>query len=368
MPNRQEDDRQRAEARLLGLHSAVDELRQALRELASRQVRLDESLRQNEGIEAQNRLAIEQVRQDMNQSMQARILDENRTRQVIADFDTRIDDMTRPLRALQSQVHELSEASRRKIDDSGLVQKRFEEIRVQIEDVRSLADRSVAMAHQLREAVEEANQESDDIRREMMRTDDQIKMVDQEMRRRVTEVASNSEGYGARFDELRSDVAHAFELIEQTRRAIVPFEPAIDELREKDGQLRQDITRYASQNAERIEAVMERQESIVQDIDGRFGELKQSQDQRVDRLSDRIEQVEEQHRQLIYRLSRLVNELEGLRQGDDGLQRELWVLHEQRVRLRLEQVQQELDYLTRLRRDAEQEPPTAGQKQRRPEF
>lgn len=368
MPYRQDDDRQRNEARILGLHSAVDELRQALRELASRQVRLDEALRQNEGIEAQNRLAIEQVRQDMNQSMQARILDENRTRQVIADLDTRIDDMTRPLRALQSQVHELSEASRRKIDDSGLVQKRFEEFRVQIEDVRSLADRSVAMAHQLREAVEEANQESDDIRREMMRTDDQIKMVDQEMRRRVADVAGSTEGYGARFDELRSDVAHAFELIEQTRRAIVPFEPAIDELREKDGQLRQDITRYASQNAERIEAVMERQESIVQDIDGRFVELKQSQDQRVDRLSDRIEQVEEQHRQLIYRLSSLVNELEGLRQVDDGLQRELWVLHEQRVRLRLEQVQQELDYLTRLRRDAEQEPPTAGQKQRRPEF
>jgi chromosome segregation ATPase len=368
MPNRQEDDRQRNEARILGLHNAVDELRQALRELASRQVRLDEALKQNEGIEAQNRLAIEQVRQDMNQSAQARILDENRTRQVIADFDTRIDDMTRPLRALQSQVHELTEASRRKVDDSGLVLKRFEEMRVQIDDVRSLADRSVAMGHQLREAVEEANQESDGIRRDMMRTDDQIKMVDQDMRRRITDVTENTAGYAVRFDELRSDIAHAFELVEQNRRAIVPFEPAIDELREKDGLLRQDITRYASQNAERIEAVMERQESIVQDVDGRFAEMKQSQEQRLDRLGDRIEQIEEQHRQLIYRLSSLVNELEGLRQVDDGLQRELWVLHEQRVRLRLEQVQQELDYLTKLRRDAEQEPPSAGQKQRRPEF
>jgi hypothetical protein len=53
---------------------------------------------------------------------------------------------------------------------------------------------------------------------------------------------------------------------------------------------------------------------------------------------------------------------------DDGLQRELWVLHEQRVRLRLEQVQQELDYLTRLRRDVEQEPPPDVPRQRRPEF
>lgn len=365
---RQEDERQRTEARILSLHSMVEELRQALRELASRQVRLDEGMTEIEGLNAQNRLAIEALRQDMHQSAQARILDENRTRTVIADFDARLDDLTRPIRALQSQVHELGEQTRRKTDDSSFVAKRFEEIRVQIEDVRSLADRSVAMGHQLREAIEQSGDESDDLRRELMRTDDQIKMLDQDMRRRVLEVAEGTEGYASRFDELRSDIAHAFELIEQTRRAIVPFEPAIDELRDRDASLRQDITRYAAQSSERLETIIERQDAIVQDVDGRFGELKQSQDQRLERVSDRIEQVEEQQRQLTFRLSSLINELEGLRQVDDGLQRELWVLHEQRVRLRLEQVQQELDYLTRLRRDAEQEPPAEAPRQRRPEF
>jgi len=224
------------------------------------------------------------------------------------------------------------------------------------------------MAHQLREAIESASDDGDDLRRELMRTDDQIKMLDQDMRRRVLEVAEGTEGYASRFDELRSDIAHAFELIEQTRRAIVPFEPAIDELREKDASLRQDITRYAAQSSERLEAIIERQDAIVQDVDGRFGELKQSQDQRLERVNERIELVEEQQRQLSFRLSSLINELEGLRQVDDGLQRELWVLHEQRVRLRLEQVQQELDYLTRLRRDAEQEPAPEQPRQRRPEF
>lgn len=365
---RQEDERQRTEARLLSLHTMVEELRQALRELASRQLRLDEGMTEIEGQNAQNRLAVESLRQDMQQSAQARLLDENRTRTVVAEFDARIDDITRPVRALQSQVHELGEASRRKGDDTAFIAKRFEEIRVQIEDVRSLADRSVAMSHQLRESIESANDQGDELRREQMRTEDLIKMLDQDMRRRVQEVAQGTEGYASRIDELRSDLAHSYEIIEQTRRSIIPFEPAIEELREKDAGLRQDITRYAAQSSERLEAIIERQDAIVSDVDGRFGEIRQSFDQRLDRVNERIEEMEELERQLTFRLSSLVNELEGLRQVDDGLQRELWVLHEQRVRLRMEQVQQELDYLARLRRETGQEPAPEKPRQRRPDF
>ncbi|MCC6705196.1 MAG: hypothetical protein IT334_09990 [Thermomicrobiales bacterium] len=365
---RQDDERQRTEARMLSLHTMVEELRQALRELASRQLRLDEGMSEIEGLNGQNRLAVEALRQEMQQSGQARILDENRTRSVIADFDARVDDITRPIRALQSQVHELAEAGRRKGDDSAFVTKRFEEVRVQIEDVRSVADRGVAMAHQLRESIESANDQGDELRRELMRTEDLIKMLDQDMRRRVQDVAEGTEGYASRIDELRSDLAHAYEIIEQTRRAIVPFEPAIEELREKDTTLRQDITRYAAQSAERLEAIIERQDAIVSDLDARFGDIRQSYDQRLDRVNERIEEMEELQRQLTFRFSSLVNEMEGLRQVDDGLQRELWVLHEQRVRLRMEQVQQELDYLTRLRRETGQEPAPEKPRQRRPDF
>jgi chromosome segregation ATPase len=317
---------------------------------------------------AQNRLAVEALRQDMQQSGQARILDENRTRSIIADFDTRLDDITRPIRALQSQVHELAEAGRRKTDDTSFVSKRFEEVRVQIEDVRSVADRAVAIGHQLRESIEGANDQGDELRRELMRTDDLIKMLDQDMRRRVQEVGEGTAEYGSRIDELRSDLAHSYEIIEQVRRAIVPFEPAIEELREKDTTLRQDITRYAAQSAERVEAIIERQDAIVSDLDARFGDIRQSYDQRLERVNERIEEMEELQRQLTFRFSSLVNEIEGLRQVDDGLQRELWVLHEQRVRLRMEQVQQELDYLARLRRETGQEPAPEKPRQRRPDF
>jgi myosin heavy subunit len=358
------------DARLLALHNLVDELRQALRELAGRQVRLEEMIRQDDATEIQNRLQIEQVRQDVQQSNAARMLDENRTRQTITEIDGRVDDFTRTLRALQSHVNELLEASRRKVDDSALTTRRFEEMRAQVEDVRSIADRAIVLTYEMREGHAAGREEADELRRDLMRVEDQIKMLDQDMRRRVADVQSGTDGFNLRLDEIRSDLAHAFELVEQQRRVLVPMEPAIDELREKDALLRQDITRYAAQTSERIEAVIERQETMGADLESRVVDLRQIQEQRMDRVNERIGELEEQQRNVTYRASGLANELEGLRQSEDALRREMLTLHEQRVRLRMEQVQQELDYLARVRREGEGEPaaPASPGRPRRPDF
>jgi cell division protein FtsB len=86
-PYRQEDERKRELARLATLQNQIDELRTALRELASRQVRLEEGVKQMEGGSAENRILIEQSRQENQVSARARAIDENRTRQQIAYMD-----------------------------------------------------------------------------------------------------------------------------------------------------------------------------------------------------------------------------------------------------------------------------------------
>jgi hypothetical protein len=43
---------------------------------------------------------------------------------------------------------------------------------------------------------------------------------------------------------------------------------------------------------------------------------------------------------------------------DASLRRDVWILNEQRVRLRLDQAQQELDLIATQRRDAETDAPT----------
>src|SRR5680860_412688 len=115
---RQDDDRRRDEARIAVLQNQVDELRAANRELASRQTHDEETIKQTETLGAQLRLAIEQLRQESQQTAQARALDENRTRQLIQELETRIDDGIRPVRSLQAHVSEILESSRRKVDET----------------------------------------------------------------------------------------------------------------------------------------------------------------------------------------------------------------------------------------------------------
>ena len=356
---RQDDERRRDEARLVAMQNQIDELRQAMREMFNRQGREEELLKHFESTVAQNRLAIEQLRQEMTTSGQARALDENRTRQQIVDFDTRLEDAGRPIRSLQAHVMELLEAQRRKDDDTGQRKQRDEEVQAQIEHLAALIDRTAGLLHQMRDGIDTVRAEGDQTRRDVLRAEDLIKIADQEMRRRINEVAQTTENFNARIDELRSDIGHLFDLVDDTRRSIAHVDPALEELRGADVTLRGDIARFQSQAIERHELLIDRIEDMRIEIDGRIAELRGGLDGRFDRIAERLEQASEVTRELGYRIGSLVTQLDELRLTDSTLRRDIWILHEQRVRLRMEQVQQELDLVTSQRRDAESEPPPA---------
>jgi chromosome segregation ATPase len=356
---RQDDERRRDEARLVGLQNQIDELRQAMREISSRHGREEELLKQYEANAAQNRLAIEQMRQENQQSAQARALDENRTRQQVADLETRLHDVARPIRSLQAHVLELLEAARKKTDDTSQYRQRDEELQEQIEHLSAHVDRTSIMIHQLRDSGDSIRGENDQLRRDVMRVEDSIKIVDQEARRRATEIEQASENVSARIDELRSDLGHLFDLIDDTRRSIVHIDPALEELRGVDVAMRQDFARFQSQVNDRHELLLERAEDARQETDTQIADVRQAQEQRYERVTDRIEELGEAHRELGFRITALSGQLDELRLVDVSLRRELWILNEQRVRLRMEQAQQELDQVINQRRDAETEAPAS---------
>lgn len=350
---RQEDERRRDEARIAALQNQVDELRQAMREVLTRQSREEDLLKHSESATAQNRIAIEQLRQEMQQSAQARALDENRTRQQVIDLDARIEDVGRPIRSLQAHVMELVEAARLKADDTTQYRQRDDELQAQIEHLSAHVDRTGVLIHQLRDSIEAVREETDGLRRDIVRAEDSIKIVDQEARRRVAEVAQEGTTIIARIDELRSDLGHLFDLIDDTRRSIVHVDPSLEELREADAAVRQEIGRIQSQGVERHELLLERVEDMRVDIDARFADVRQALEQRHERLAERIEDLNEAHRDLGFRISQFTGQLDELRLIDASVRRDLWLLNEQRVRLRLDQAQQELDLITAQRRDAE---------------
>ena len=181
---RLDDERRRDEARLAALQNQVDELRQAMREVLSRQGREEELLKHYESATAQNRLAIEQARQEMQQSAQARAIDETRTRQQIVDMDARLEDLTRPIRSLQAHVMELIEAARQKADDTSEYKQRDDALQAQIEHLSAHVDRTGVLIHQSRDSIEATREETDGLRRDIVRAEDSIKIVDQDARRR----------------------------------------------------------------------------------------------------------------------------------------------------------------------------------------
>jgi chromosome segregation ATPase len=352
---RQDDERRRDDARTAALQNQVDELRLANRELASRQTRDEELLKQNEALVAQLRLGIEQLRQEAQQSAQARALDENRTRQMIQDLEGRIDDGVRPIRSLQAHVTELLEASRRKVDDSSQTEQRLDELVVIIEHLSALGDRTSAITHGLRDGIDSVRTEVEGFRRDIIRAEDAIKIVDQEGRRRTTEVQGVAESYSARIDELRADLGHLYDSFEDQRRGLVHVDPTLDELRSDLLGLRQDSNRLQGQVTERHDLLIDMHDDHRQESDARFEQIRQHFEERLDRLNERIEEAAEASRETNYKLSDLSATLEELRQVDSALHRDMWYLHEQRVRVRLEQIQEELDVATAQRREADTE-------------
>ena len=106
---RDDERRRRDEAKIQTLQAQIDELRNMMREAASRQVRLEDQLKASEASVAQYRIVLEQHRHEVSQSAQARQLEEARVRQQMTDLSTRIDDSTRPIRSIQAHVGELLE-------------------------------------------------------------------------------------------------------------------------------------------------------------------------------------------------------------------------------------------------------------------
>jgi chromosome segregation ATPase len=227
-----------------------------------------------------------------------------------------------------------------------------------IEHLSALGDRTSAVTHGLRDSIEGVRGEIDGFRRDIIRAEDAIKIADQEGRRRTASVQEIAESYAARIDELRADLAHIYDSLENTRRGLVHVDPTLDELRAGELSLRQDLARLVAQVTERHDLLVDMHDDARQETDARFEQLRQTFEERIERLNERLDEASELHRDISYRVSDLNTHLDELRQADASLHRDIWYLHEQRVRIRLEQVQEELDTATAQRRDAETEAQT----------
>ena len=360
---RDEDRRRRDEARLVALQQQIDELRGLVRELTARQTRGDELFKSYEMALGQVRTGVEQQRHETAQTLQARQLEDQRLRQQLTDMEARIEESGRPIRSIQAHISEIGETLRRGKEDSGKDERRFDELRALIDHVAALAERNTSVIQATRDSIEALRTGLDENRRGLQLTEDAVKIVEQDFRRRIAEVGQDTRNLSARIDELPAIFDQHGAMIEDVRGSIVHIDPALDELRVADARLHEEISRFASQADERDDLAAERIDDIRRQFDTQLRDLRQTSEQRAERLGQRLEALGDIDRELAYRINVLELRIEEARELSGRLRRELWQLHELRSRMRLEQAQAELESVTDAPRTVEQEP--AGERPER---
>ncbi len=351
---RDDERRKRDEAKIQTLQAQIDELRNMAREAASRQLRLEDQLKASEANVAQYRIMLDQHRHEVSQAAQAKQLEESRVRQQMSDLSTRIDDSTRPIRSIQAHVAELLETVRRQRDDVSHDTKRYDDLRSLIDHLGAHTERQVAVSQALRDSIENVRVEVERQQRDLLRIDDATKIVDQDARRRLTEVIQQIENLNAHVNEELAGVSALAAKVDDVEQSLTGVWPNFDTLRDSQEKLESEITRYHTQSVERDDLVAERMEEIRQQAEAQLNNLDAATSQRFERLSSRTEQLDEVDRDLAYRLSLIEMQLEELTRVDQRVRREMWYLNEQRARLQLEQAQQELEQVIDARRQAEQ--------------
>lgn len=353
--SRDEERRKRDEVRISTLQTQVDELRSLVRELASRQTRGEEQFKNYEAGLAHLRGQVEQHRHESAQAAQARSLEDSRLRQQVADIDERIGESTRPVRALQAHVAEILEVIRRGRDEDQDDLRRFDEIRSQIEHVAAVAERNQDLILAVRDSAASIRTELEQAERDILKVEDSVRIVEQDVRRRIAETNQEIENVGIRVDEMRPVFGQLEAQISDVRDAIRHVDPTLDELARVDERIQGEISRYYAQSNERDDILGERIDELRVQHEIGIRDIRQNTEQRFEHLIERVESFADVDRELAYRLNMIEMRLDELVDADVRLRRELWHLQELRVRQRFDQIQQELETAVEGRRSVEAE-------------
>lgn len=350
---RDDDQRRRESSQQYGMQQQIDELRLVIRELSTRCARLEDQLKTSQGSAAQDRLALEQHQHEVSQAAQARQLEEARVREQLGELSSRIDDSTRPIRTLQAHVSELIEAVRRFRDEDTDVDKRIDDLRSHVEHLTAHHERHIVNVQALRDQIESFRGEIDRTQREQHQTSDSVKIVEQEFKRRLQELHQEIQAYDTKFRDYSSFWQALQVQIDAVKETAEGQIGRIDNVEVDVEQVAGEIERVVVQLRERDDQVSQRIEEVRQRLDSDVQELRDNDEQRHARIDSRIDDLEQLDREISYRVNMLEMTLDELRQDDSRVRRDLWYLHEQRVRTRMEQIQEELEQVREARREAE---------------
>ncbi|MDP9372526.1 MAG: hypothetical protein M3Q65_08765 [Chloroflexota bacterium] len=338
---RDEERRRRDEARLNALEEQIEALRVGLRESGGRQARAEEAHGALEAALERLEGRLDGARIEIEGLNHAREVDTTRLRQAIDGLDARLATLTRPIPDLQAQVAEAANQARAKFEELTQDQGRFDQLQVQIDRLPPQIDRATEIARGVRDQQDAVREMIEVVRGDMQRINDSVGIVEQDVRRRVRDALAKLEETDARIDALREELPPLNVQIDRVRHELHQTLPRFDVLEAADAALREEVERDAALDFDRHVQALARLDETREALEERVRLVERLGDTRFGATMARFTELEDADRALGHRITLLALRLDELRDQDAAIRAEMRQLEALRVRVRLEQAQQE---------------------------
>jgi uncharacterized coiled-coil DUF342 family protein len=317
-----DERRRRDEVLLNSLREQVEELRLLLKESASRHTTVEE---------AQRRL----------EETVGSYAEATRLRGELEEIDQHYSAAVVPISHLQAQLGDLGTQTRTRLSELEKDRNRIGELQVQIDRLPPQVERSVEVAREARDQVGGLREEIDAFRKDWQKIRDSVGLVEQDVRRRVGDLATRVQETNERIDHLKEELPPLGAQIDRVRRELHEALPKFDQLSKTSFDMQESVDRVASLDFERHSQAIKRTDEVRETLEERIRIVERLNDTRFGSTMARFDDLEDADRAIGHRITLLAVRLDELRDQDSAIRLEMRRLEEMRIRVRLEQAQAE---------------------------
>jgi chromosome segregation ATPase len=349
-----EEERLRAaeQSQIVYLQGQIDELRRLIKDQTNKYNWTMEQVRKVEASAAQTEGLFERYRQEVSQSLDGYRRDIAILRKEIAGALIKVEEGGKPLREMQTQIHQLGEA--RKQDR--------EQVASWLVRIEELEQRTLTWQAQIREGEEryrslasqfEGLYSTDEaVRADVRKINEELQIEKQSLRRQAVEAQQLVADVRSILDDHHSRIGRLDEIRQQVELFTDQLPAQIMGIEGKLPEITNEIKRVERVSTERFLMNQERLEEVRHQQDDKVGALQETDEQHMRQLTAWLERLDGWVRELEQRLARAVSrvdvtqrehtaQLSELEQRDVQLMEALAItLREQLQKIKAEQVEQ----------------------------
>lgn len=307
-----EEERLRAaeQSQIVYLQGQIDELRRLIKDQTNKYNWAMEQVRKVEGGVAQIEGLFERYRQDVSQTLESYRRNITLLRKEIAGALVKVEEGSKPIREMQTQIHQLGEARKQDRDRIAGWLVRIEELEQRTlnwqAQIKEGEERHRALAGQL-ESLFSADEMA---RGEVRKINEELQIEKQSLRRQaveaqqlVADVRSILEDHASRISRL-DEIRHQIDLFtEQLPSQILAIEARLPDIVGEIKRVERVSTERFLMNQERLEEVRHQQDEKVE-------ALQETDEQHMRRLTTWLERLDGWVREVEQRLARSTSRLE----------------------------------------------------------